>query len=125
MDSENGRMAREEYREQMGLDAEPNAKRENRGAAAPRGRRPAGGPQGRRISSLSRTNRKNTPCDYRIKAATSCTARNTQTDRGGGNMPQHRHIFHKFSVSYSHPFKIVSIFVPFTKSVNISYHIIS
>lgn len=28
MDSENGRMTREEYRAQMGLDAEPNAKRE-------------------------------------------------------------------------------------------------
>lgn len=33
MDSENGRMTREEYRAQMGLDAEPNAKREKSGDA--------------------------------------------------------------------------------------------
>ena len=34
MDSENGRMTREEYRAQMGLDAEPNAKREKSGDAS-------------------------------------------------------------------------------------------
>ena len=36
MDSENGRMTREEYRAQMGLDAEPNAKREKSGDAGAR-----------------------------------------------------------------------------------------
>ena len=36
MDSENGRMTREEYRAQMGLDVEPNAKREKSGDAGAR-----------------------------------------------------------------------------------------
>ena len=36
MDSENGRMTREEYRAQMGLDAEPNTKREKSGDAGAR-----------------------------------------------------------------------------------------
>ena len=36
MDSENGRMTREEYRVQMGLDAEPNTKREKSGDAGAR-----------------------------------------------------------------------------------------